>query len=168
MPPIIVLQHAANEPLGMIEDALSASGLPFRSCRTYAGDAVPPDIGGAAGLVVLGDSMEFLGFKTGIRFRRRRAADPSGRRPGSAGAGRLPRGAASAAALGAAVGPNTKQEIGWHPVAMTAEAAEDPLWRGLAETWTGFHWHGDFFKTPPGAVSLAASELTPCQAFRFG
>lgn len=72
------------------------------------------------------------------------------------------------AALGAEVRQNSKQEIGWYPVTMTAEAATDSLWRGLPQTWTGFHWHGDISETPPGAVSLVFSVLTPCQAFCFG
>jgi len=61
-----------------------------------------------------------------------------------------------------------RKEIGWHPVTLAATAAEDALWRGLPETFTGFHWHGDFFETPPGAAPLASSALTPCQAYRFG
>jgi GMP synthase (glutamine-hydrolysing) len=30
------------------------------------------------------------------------------------------------------------------------------------------HWHGDVFELPSGAVSLASSELTAHQAFRYG
>jgi GMP synthase (glutamine-hydrolysing) len=33
---------------------------------------------------------------------------------------------------------------------------------------TPFHWHGDAFELPRGAVSLASSDKTPCQAFRYG
>lgn len=168
MRPIIVLQHAASEPLGMIEDALAACGLPFRYVRAQDGDPVPPDIGAAAGLVVLGGSMgvrdqdkyPFLGEEK--RLITQAVAQEVPISGVCLGAQLL------ASALGAAVGQNTRQEIGWHPVSLTAEAAADPLWHGLPATWTGFHWHGDFFETPPGAVSLASSALTPCQAFRFG
>jgi GMP synthase (glutamine-hydrolysing) len=38
----------------------------------------------------------------------------------------------------------------------------------LPATMTPFHWHGDIFDLPPGAVSLASSAKTPCQAFRLG
>jgi len=34
--------------------------------------------------------------------------------------------------------------------------------------FVAFHWHGDAFSLPPGAVPLAASTMTPLQAFRFG
>jgi len=38
----------------------------------------------------------------------------------------------------------------------------------LPTPMTPFHWHGDIFEVPPGAVSLASSDKTPCQAFRHG
>ena len=40
--------------------------------------------------------------------------------------------------------------------------------RGLPASMTPFHWHGDIFELPSGAVSLASSDKTPCQAFRHG
>ena len=168
MPTVFVLQHAACESLGVMEEALDASGLSIRGFRVQDGDPVPQEVGAAAGLVVLGGSMgvhnqepyPFLGQELRlIRQALRREVPILGV---CLGAQLL------ASALGGAVGRNVRQEIGWHPVFLTAEAAQDALWRGLPETWTGFHWHGDFFETPPGAVSLASSALTPCQAFRFG
>lgn len=168
MPTVFVLQHAACEPLGMIESAFTTGGLSWHCFHAQNGDPVPQEIGAAAGLVVLGGSMgvhdreqyPFLGEE--LRLIKQAAAQKVPILGICLGAQLL------ASALGADVRQNAKQEIGWHPVFLTAEAAEDPLWRGLPETWTGFHWHGDFFSTPPGAVSLASSALTPCQAFRFG
>jgi GMP synthase (glutamine-hydrolysing) len=74
-----------------------------------------------------------------------------------------------AAALDAKVerNPNGK-EIGWYPVSLEPAAREDRLCRDLPQTLTPFHWHGDIFELPAGAVSLASSEKTPCQAFRYG
>ena len=75
-----------------------------------------------------------------------------------------------AAALGAKVDRNPDgKEIGWHPIRLDDSARRMiDLMRGLPETLTPFHWHGDIFDLPPGAVSLASSEKTPCQAFRHG
>ena len=46
--------------------------------------------------------------------------------------------------------------------------ATDALWQELPSRLTAYHWHGDVYDLPQGAVSLAASELTPCQGFRYG
>ncbi len=168
MPTVFVLQHAACEPLGMIESALTRSGLSLHCFYAQDGDLVPQEIGAAAGLVVLGGSMgvqdqqqyPFLGKELDLI---KQAVTQKVPILGVCLGAQL-----LASALGAGVRQNAKQEIGWHPVFLTAEAAEDPLWRGVPQTWTGFHWHGDIFEVPPGAVSLASSVLTPCQAFRFG
>ncbi|HKW50554.1 MAG TPA: gamma-glutamyl-gamma-aminobutyrate hydrolase family protein, partial [Candidatus Eisenbacteria bacterium] len=72
-----------------------------------------------------------------------------------------------AAALGAKVEP-ARKEIGWYPVTLTEDAAHDPLWRGVDRQLAVFHWHGDAFELPSGAVPLASSALTPYQAFRHG
>jgi GMP synthase-like glutamine amidotransferase len=74
-----------------------------------------------------------------------------------------------AAALGAKVerNPNGK-EIGWHPIRLELAAKQDRLCCDLPQTMTPFHWHGDIFELPSGAVSLASSEKTPCQAFCHG
>ena len=71
-----------------------------------------------------------------------------------------------AASLGARVSPGTK-EIGWFPVELTEDAASDPLWRGLENPFTPFHWHGDVFELPKGARPLACSQATACQAFSY-
>src|SRR5262249_46822765 len=38
----------------------------------------------------------------------------------------------------------------------------------LPPSFVGFHWHGDVYDLPTDAIRLASSELTECQAFRFG
>ncbi|RMG46755.1 MAG: hypothetical protein D6723_16810 [Acidobacteria bacterium] len=73
-----------------------------------------------------------------------------------------------AAALGAAVTRGDRKEIGWYPVALTESARNDPLWRDVSSPFIAYHWHGDVFELPRGAVSLASSDLTACQAFRYG
>ena len=73
-----------------------------------------------------------------------------------------------AATLGAEVKSGRQREIGWYPVTITTSAATDALWRKLPSSFTAYHWHGDVNDLPQSAVSLAASELTPCQGFRYG
>ncbi len=76
-------------------------------------------------------------------------------------------------AAGAQVGPNLRAdgirayEVGWFPVRF-ATASGEPTLRGLPDQESFLHWHGDAFALPPGAIHLASSVLTPCQAFRLG
>jgi GMP synthase (glutamine-hydrolysing) len=53
-------------------------------------------------------------------------------------------------------------------VTLTEDALLDPLFKGLESSFTAFHWHGDIFELPAGAVPLARSEMTRVQAFRHG
>lgn len=73
-----------------------------------------------------------------------------------------------AEALGGQVFPNAEQEIGWFPCWPEAGAEESTLWPGdLGETFAAFHWHGETFTLPPGALHLAASQATNNQAFEI-
>jgi GMP synthase (glutamine-hydrolysing) len=71
-----------------------------------------------------------------------------------------------AAALGASVRKGPRKEIGWHRVYLEPAAASDRLFRGALAEFDAFHWHGDMYDPPPGAVPLARSGVTACQAFR--
>ena len=72
-----------------------------------------------------------------------------------------------AKAAGARVGPAPREEIGWHEVTTTPEAAEDPLFQSLPERFNAFQWHSYAFELPPGAVPLARNPVG-LQAFRLG
>jgi GMP synthase-like glutamine amidotransferase len=69
---------------------------------------------------------------------------------------------------GARVYRNPVKEIGWAPVTLTAEAAQDTLFRDLETVETVLHWHGETFDLPAGAVHLALSGACRNQAFRLG
>jgi GMP synthase-like glutamine amidotransferase len=53
-------------------------------------------------------------------------------------------------------------------VHLLAAAATDELFAGAPQRFTAFHWHGDAFTLPEGAIPLAGSTMTPLQAFRAG
>jgi GMP synthase (glutamine-hydrolysing) len=73
-----------------------------------------------------------------------------------------------AAALGAKVTRAPRREIGWREVRLREPALSDALFSDAPASFQPLHWHGDVFELPPGAVSLATSELTEHQAFRSG
>jgi GMP synthase-like glutamine amidotransferase len=72
-----------------------------------------------------------------------------------------------AAVLGAKVFANAEREIGWFPVQLTAEAGSSTLFSNLPDTFQAFHWHGDTFQLPAGAIRLAESAACLNQAFEY-
>lgn len=70
-----------------------------------------------------------------------------------------------AAALGAAVEPTGRFEVGYAPLTL-ADVPDNPL-APLGDVPV-LHWHGDQFSIPDGAVLLASTPGFPHQAFTFG
>lgn len=70
-------------------------------------------------------------------------------------------------ALGAKVYSNGVKEIGWWPVQFTAEARANPLFSNFPPELMVFHWHGDTFDLPEGAMLLASSVACKNQAFMY-
>jgi GMP synthase (glutamine-hydrolysing) len=70
--------------------------------------------------------------------------------------------------LGSQVYKAQEKEIGWYPITMTSEAHNYPAFTAIPQSFNVFHWHGDTFDLPPGAVRLAYSEACANQAFLYG
>jgi GMP synthase-like glutamine amidotransferase len=70
--------------------------------------------------------------------------------------------------LGGKVTRNPQKEIGWLSVSLTDAGAGSPWFRGFPPSFMAFHWHGDTFSIPPGAVRLAGSDACANQAFQYG
>ncbi len=58
-------------------------------------------------------------------------------------------------------------EIGWHPVAVTAEGADDPLLAPLAPSFEAFQWHS-YECVPPESAAILARSPVCVQAYRVG
>ncbi|MDQ7039601.1 MAG: type 1 glutamine amidotransferase [Rhodothermus sp.] len=67
--------------------------------------------------------------------------------------------------LGGRVYPGPQPEIGWFPVQRTEPGRTHPLLADVPDELTVFHWHGDTFDLPPGAVHLMKSTACVHQAF---
>jgi len=82
-----------------------------------------------------------------------------------------------AKALGSKIYAGTGKEIGWYDIELQENGYKDPLITKLAthpragdlrKKFKVFHWHGETFDIPEGALKIAKSELYPNQAFRYG
>jgi GMP synthase (glutamine-hydrolysing) len=165
---IWVLQHHPCEVLGTIETALLEADLGYRYVRGFDDEPIPGEMDDADGLVVLGGPLSvnaqgqypFLRAEIAL-IRSALAAD----KPvlGVCLGSQL-----LASALGARVFHGERTEIGWLPVYLSDAAANDRLFRGAPASFVTCIWHGDVFDLPAGATSLAYSDKTPCQAFRYG
>ena len=67
--------------------------------------------------------------------------------------------------FGGKVYPGPKKEIGFYNDLIPQ--ADSSLFSGFENPFTVFHWHGDTFDLPEGAVRLASSEDYQNQAFQF-
>jgi GMP synthase (glutamine-hydrolysing) len=165
---ILVVQHVACETLGTIELALRTQGLSHRYIRVYQGEEVPSSLGDAAGLIVMGGPMSVYDHGRLPHLVQEMRLVESALELGRPVLGVCLGSQLLAHVLGAKVYPGPAKEIGWHPVTLLPSAKQDATWAAAPARFVGFHWHGDVFDAPAGATPLASSEMTACQAFRFG
>lgn len=59
-------------------------------------------------------------------------------------------------------------EFGWHRVALTEAAADDPVLDAVSASFPIFEWHSDTFTLPEGAIRLASNPAVENQCFRIG
>jgi GMP synthase (glutamine-hydrolysing) len=167
MTDVIVLQHSECENLGTIRDSLSIYGCIPRYVRLFDGDRVPGSLEDASGLIVMGGPMsvneqdKYPSLAAELKLMDVCLAEGRPLLGICLGSQLL------ATALGGCVKKNHRKEIGWHPVRLSDAGTMDPLWAGVPREFVAFHWHGDVFDPPAGTTSLASSELTACQGFRY-
>jgi GMP synthase (glutamine-hydrolysing) len=158
---VTVLQHVAPEGLASIQNALDARQIKAETVRIFEQQPVPHQLE-SDGLIVMGGPMGVHDPLPHLRDEQRLIESAlSQHKPvlGVCLGSQL-----LANVLGATVKSSGRQEIGWHRV--TVE--DDALWQGLPASFQALHWHGDIFDLPPKANSLASSDMTEQQGFRYG
>lgn len=162
----LIVRHISYEDVAGFGDPITAAGYALdRVDATDPGfadiDLMAPDLvvlmGGPMG-VYERDAHPWLGHEIARLRRRLDAGRPT--------LGICLGAQIVAATLGARVYPGPVQEIGFHPIALTAAGADTAL-AALGDT-PMLHWHGDTFDLPDGTEWLASSPLYPHQAFRRG
>jgi len=158
------LQHVPFEGLGSIAAWAAGKRCPVAGTRLFAGDPLP-DPAAADLLVVLGGPMG-VGDEARhpwLRAEKCLLADALAR--GTRVLGICLGAQLLAEAAGARVYRNKETEIGWWPVDFNDEARRSPLFRGAPARLEVFHWHGDTFDLPAGAVPIASSAACRNQGF---
>lgn len=160
------LQHVPFEGPGCIADWVTAGGHTLTSTHFYRGDS-PPEIRDLDWLVVMGGPMNIYEHERHPwlieeKAFLRRVIDAGKTVIGVCLGAQL-----IADVLGAAVTRGAHKEIGWLPIDLTPEARRSSVLGFLPGSFPVFHWHGDTFGIPEGAVHLAESAACKNQAFLY-
>ena len=159
------LQHVPFEGLGSIEPWLRVAGYEITNTRFFESTRLP-NLDDIHLLVVMGGPMsvndegELPWLVQEKRFVR------SAVQLGKPVLGVCLGAQLIASTMGARVYPNHVKEIGWFPV--RAVQRDDCAYFSFPDAIEVFHWHGETFDLPPGAVRLAQSDGCENQAFQLG
>lgn len=160
------LQHVAFEDLAAITPWAQGRGWTLTTTHLYAGDALPA-AGDLDWLVVMGGPMNIHEEERHPWLAAEKQFIHQAVLAGKTVLGICLGAQLIADVLGAAVVRGPHPEIGWFPVVKDPQADRTAIGRALPARFTAFHWHGDTFELPPGAVSLGSSEACACQGFVY-
>jgi GMP synthase-like glutamine amidotransferase len=165
MKPVAIFRHAETEGPGHLALFLDRQGIPWQLVAIDAGAPVPAEAASFSGLVFMGGPMSVnddLPWIPPVLALIRQAEQKQIPVLGHCLGGQL-----MAKALGGSVTRTPVKEIGWGEVTPT-NAPEAALWLGGTGPFQAFHWHGETFSLPAGAVRILSSQHCPNQAFVLG
>jgi len=165
MKPVAIFRHSPTEGPGHFATYLDARRIPWVLLKMDEGDAVPATPAAYSGLCFMGGPMSVnddLPWIPPVLALIRAAVAADVPVIGHCLGGQL-----LSRALGGTVSRNPVKEIGWGAVRPEqGEAVHD--WLGGAGEFLSFHWHGETFTLPQGAVRLAGSDHCANQVFVIG
>ncbi|MFA6972948.1 MAG: type 1 glutamine amidotransferase [Gallionella sp.] len=165
MKPVAIFRHAANEGPGFLAEFLDERKILWRLIAIDEDDAVPASVAAYAGLVFMGGPMsvndELPWIVQELDLIRDAVAQDI------PVLGHCLGGQLISKALGGVVSSNPVKEIGWGE-AMVSDNETAHLWFGDVRAFSAFHWHGETFSLPAGAVRLLSSEYCVNQGCAIG
>ncbi len=165
MKPVAIFRHTESEGPGHIAAFLHHQRIPHTIVRVDAGEAVPTSPEAYSGLVFMGgpmsvnDDLPWIPHSLNLI---RQAVDHDIPVLGHCLGGQL-----MAKALGGIVSRNRVKEIGWGAV-QVLDNVEAHTWFGDLREFESFHWHGETFSIPDGAVRILESPYCANQAYVLG
>ena len=165
MKPVAIFRHTNREGPGYITRFLDKRQIPWEVIAIDAGDAVPQDASAYSGLVFMGGPMSVnddLPWIPQVLAVIRDAYARDIPLMGHCLGGQL-----ISRALGATVSRNPVKEIGWGEVRVSDNDIARS-WFGDNRKFAAFHWHGETFTLPQGAIHLLSSVYCANQAYAIG
>lgn len=166
MKPVAIFRHTRTEGPAYFATYLERRNLPYRMVEVDEGEAVPADASEFAGLCFMGgpmsvnDDLPWIGQICDLILDAVARDVPV--------IGHCLGGQLMAKALGAKVTRNPVKEIGWGPVEIFDQPEARQWLGGDLREFLSFHWHGETFAVPEGAVRIMASTACANQAFVMG
>ena len=160
------LQHVPFEGLGCIEPWGKTRGHRITATRFYKEEPLPP-VDCVDWLIVMGGPMNIYSEgKYPWLVREKRFIEEAIKR-GKVVIGICLGAQLIADVLGAKIYANPHKEIGWFLIEKTVEATKSGLFSVCPAEMEVFHWHGDTFDLPTGAMRMARSVACENQAFVY-
>jgi GMP synthase-like glutamine amidotransferase len=170
MPPprLLVLQHHATSPPGLVGERMAARGAAVTLLDAEHGCVLPADAARFDGLVILGGVVDAYADAACSHFPVlldliRHFGEVERPVLGLCLGGQL-----VARALGAKVHLGSTPEFGFVDLAATGEGEADPLVRHARAGLPVMQWHDDSFDLPGGATLLLQGDRCRNQGFRWG
>ncbi|MBN2403249.1 MAG: amidotransferase [Spirochaetes bacterium] len=158
------LQHVPFEGLGSMEAWLKSAGYSVTCTRLYANDSLP-ESGSIDFLIIMGGPMSVNDENEYPWLVREKIFIREFIESGKSVLGVCLGAQLIASAMGCRVYRNSEKEIGWFPVRGLPQPGDQIF--NFPESAVVFHWHGETFDLPSGAVLLASSEACVNQAFQL-
>ncbi|MEL6445904.1 MAG: type 1 glutamine amidotransferase [Bacteroidota bacterium] len=161
---IAVLQHVSFEGPAHIAAWASSRGLTLDTTRLFAGESTP-DVAAIDGLIVMGGPMNIYEEEDYPWLVSEKALVRDAIEAGKPVVGVCLGAQMIADVLGSKVVPVGQKEIGWFPLSLTEAGRSHPVFRAAPASFPVFHWHGETFALPDGAIHLARTSVCETQAF---
>jgi GMP synthase (glutamine-hydrolysing) len=163
---IHVLQHVPFEGLGSISPWTAEKGYAVRTCELFRNEPLP-DPKQFDWLMVLGGPMGVYDEAQHPWLVDEKRLIESAIRAEKTVLGICLGAQLIATVLGKKVTRNPQREIGWFPLKLTQTAHQTSIFDSLPNELKAFHWHGDTFEIPDGAIHLASSAACANQAYLY-
>ena len=160
--PVVIFRFVAHEGAGYLGDFLTEQNIAWQLIKVDEGEPLPASILAYSGMVLMGGPMSVnddLPWIAPILALINAAKNHDIPVLGHCLGGQL-----MSKAFGGTITQNDVKEIGWGEVAVSQNVVAKQ-WFGGLESFNAFHWHGETFSLPQGAVHLLKSAHCQNQAW---